>query len=263
MGYLTQCSVDKGDLNPSVRNISALCSLYRSVAWFTQELDALKSPPEGALSPTSALSHLDPVPAFSPHISPSSFPFLHQTSKDNQLSLPLSHEMALRFGALLKTYTQLAEIILHSIRIEVRCRTIYYLDAAFRHGNYQVDHEVGEPDPYIVDLNSELSNFDEFTSTTLLKNEQNFVFFGLEDLVDQLLVNNARQIRVANDFGMKKVNRNIRALQQLFVPSVMENSLRDLKGPGNTMHCSCWDLKVCLITSAQTKCFPLTSARLS
>jgi len=96
-----------------------------------------------------------------------------------------------RFGALLKTYTQLAEIILHSIRIEVRCRIIYYLDAAFRHvgahvhliyqltfmiqGNYQVDYEVGEPDPYIVDLNSELSNFDEFTSTTLLKNEQKYV----------------------------------------------------------------------------------------
>jgi len=211
MGYLAQCSVDKGDLNPSVRNISALCSLYRSVAWFTQELVALKSSPEVALSPTSALSHLDPVSAFSPQIS---FPFLHHASKDNQLSLPLSHEMALRFGALLKTYTQLAEIILHSIRIEVRCRTIYCLDAAFRHGNYQIDHEVGEPDPYIVDLNSELSNFDEFTATTLLRDEQNFVFFGLEDFVDQLLVNNARQIRVANDFGMKKVNRNIRALQQ-------------------------------------------------
>ncbi|KAF8560204.1 hypothetical protein OG21DRAFT_1480036 [Imleria badia] len=214
MGYLAQCPVDKGDLNPSARNISELCSLYRSVAWFTQELDALKSPPEGALSPTSAFSRLDPVSAFPSQILSSSFAFLHHTSKDNQLSLPLSHEMTLRFGALLKTYTQLAEIILHSIRIEVRCRTIYYLDAAFRHGNYQVDHEVGEPDPYIVDLNSELSHLDEFTSTTLLKNEQNFVFFGLEDLVEQLLVSNARQIRVANDFGMKKVNRNIRALQQ-------------------------------------------------
>ncbi|KAG8219663.1 hypothetical protein J3R82DRAFT_618 [Butyriboletus roseoflavus] len=214
MGYLTQCSVDKCDLNPSVRNISALCSLYRSIAWFTQELNALKSSPEGALSPTSTFSRMDPVSAFSSQTSWPHFPFLHDTSKDNQLILPLSHEMALRFGALLKTYTQLAEIILHTIRIEVRCRAIYYLDAAFRHGNYQIDHEVGEPDPYIVDLNSELSDFDEFTSTTLLKKEQNFVFFGLEDLVERLLVNNARQIRVANDFGMKKVNRNIRALQQ-------------------------------------------------
>lgn len=42
-------------------------------------------------------------------------------------------------------------------------------------GNYQIDHEVGEPDPYIVDLNSELSDFDEFTSTTLLKKEQKSV----------------------------------------------------------------------------------------
>lgn len=40
------------------------------------------------------------------------------------------------------------------------------------------------------------------------------MFFGLEELVEKLLVSNARQIRVANDFGMKKVNRNIRALQQ-------------------------------------------------
>lgn len=42
-------------------------------------------------------------------------------------------------------------------------------------GNYQIDHEVGEPDPYIVDLNSELSDVDEFTSTTLLKNEHKSV----------------------------------------------------------------------------------------
>ncbi|KAF8445773.1 Sec8 exocyst complex component-specific domain-containing protein [Boletus edulis BED1] len=214
MGYLAECTVDKGDLNPATRNIAALCSLYRSVAWFTQELDTLKSSPEGIQSPASTLLHLDPVSTLPSQISSPTHPFKHQSSKNNPLSLPLSHEMALRFGALLKTYTQLAEIILHSIRIEVRCRAIYYLDAAFRHGNYQVDHEVGEPDPYIVDLNSELSHLDDFTSTSLLKNEQSFVFFGLEDLVEELLIKNARTIRVANDFGMKKVDRNIRALQQ-------------------------------------------------
>lgn len=32
--------------------------------------------------------------------------------------------------------------------------------------------------------------------------------------MELLLINNARKIRVANDFGMKKVDRNIRALQQ-------------------------------------------------
>jgi exocyst complex component 4 len=41
-----------------------------------------------------------------------------------------------RFQALLKTYEQLAEMILHSIRIEMRCRTIHFLDAAMRHVRY-------------------------------------------------------------------------------------------------------------------------------
>ncbi|KIJ21922.1 hypothetical protein PAXINDRAFT_124220 [Paxillus involutus ATCC 200175] len=214
MGYLDQCPVNKSNLNPSIRNISALCSLYRSVAWFTRELNALKSSPESALSPTSAALHLEPVTAFAQFTSSPFLPFLPQISQEDQLNLPLSREMALRFGALLKTYTQLAEIILHTIRIEVRCRSIYYLDAAFRHGNYQIDHEVGEPDPYIVDLNMELSKIDEFVSATLLKDEQSFVFCGLEDLVEHLLIANARNIRLANDFGIKKVTRNIRALQQ-------------------------------------------------
>lgn len=51
------------------------------------------------------------------------------------------------------------------------------------------------------------------TARNLLQSHS-FMFFGLEDLVEQLLVANARQIRVANDFGVKKVDRNIRALQQ-------------------------------------------------
>jgi hypothetical protein len=38
-----------------------------------------------------------------------------------------------RFQALLKTYEQLSGLILDSIRIDVRCRTIYYLEASMRH----------------------------------------------------------------------------------------------------------------------------------
>lgn len=94
-----------------------------------------------------------------------------------------------RFQALLKTYEQLAELILHTIRIDVRCRTIHYLDAAMRHvipsftpflhmltlfakGNYYINHEAGEPDPHIIDLNAELGQCDDFISTTLPRKEQ-------------------------------------------------------------------------------------------
>ena len=38
-----------------------------------------------------------------------------------------------RFHALLKTYDQLSELILHTIRIDVRCRVAHYLNLAMRH----------------------------------------------------------------------------------------------------------------------------------
>ena len=94
-----------------------------------------------------------------------------------------------RFDALLKTYEQFAELVLHTIRVDIRCRVIHYLDQAVRHvsddsliinssrsiffkGNYRIDREVGEPDPRIVELNSDLSNCDEAISSALPERER-------------------------------------------------------------------------------------------
>ncbi|KAG2122034.1 Sec8 exocyst complex component-specific domain-containing protein [Suillus cothurnatus] len=213
LNYLGQAQIVKHDLVSSTRNLASLCGLYRSVAWFTEELNALKSSPDGTLSPITpaALESANVMMPFTPSAIPT---FLSRSTYDEQLSLPLSQEMAMRFGALLKTYSQLAEIILHTIRIDIRCRTMYYLDAAMRLGNYNIDHEAGEPDPYIVDLNTEISNCNEFVSTAMLKEEHRFVFAGLEHLMEHLLISNARYVRMANGFGIRKIMRNTLALQQ-------------------------------------------------
>ncbi|OAX44421.1 hypothetical protein K503DRAFT_678876 [Rhizopogon vinicolor AM-OR11-026] len=212
LSYLGEAQITK-HLVSSNRNLAGLCGLYRSVAWFTEELNALKSVPEGALSPTTPAAQLDFTDVMTP-FTPSAFPAFLSGTHDEQLSLPLSREMAMRFGALLKTYAQLAEIILHTIRIDIRCRTIHYLDAAMRLGNYNIDHEAGEPDPYIVDLNNEISKCNEFVSAAMLKEEHQFVFAGLEDLMEHLLISNARHVRMANGFGARKIMRNTLALQQ-------------------------------------------------
>ncbi|KAJ7102110.1 exocyst complex component sec8 [Mycena belliarum] len=208
MDFLGQNTVQNSDLVVSVRNLGALASLYHSVAWFASELQVLKATPEDALlSPTP----LEPMSAVSPYT-----PFLpvmpiHPTEK---LQLPLSREMALRFQALLKTYQQLSELILDSIRIDIRCRTIHYLECALRYGNYSIEREAGEPDPHIVDLNNELGECNDFASTCLPKRERQFVFMGLSNLMEQLLVAGARHLRLPTPFGIKKIMRNILALQQ-------------------------------------------------
>ncbi|KAI0080371.1 hypothetical protein K474DRAFT_1590049 [Panus rudis PR-1116 ss-1] len=209
-------SVSREELVPSPRDLAAMASLYHSVTWFAAELNALKSVPEGAISPTTPL-RLEPISAVTP-FTPYK-PSLIPVQPNEQLRLPLSSAMALRFQALHKTYEQLSEVILHTIRVDIRCRVMHYLDLALREassyfGNYHIDVEASEPDPYIADLNTELSKCDDFASTALPEAERRFVFAGVSQLMEHLLVANAKFIRKANTQGIQKMMRNIRALQQ-------------------------------------------------
>ena len=101
--------VEKEDLIGPMRNVSALCNLYRSVvcpyilyiplnsydatkSWFTIGLKQLKAVPEDSLSPTSGLP-MEPPSAMSPFTP--ALPSLMPLNSDEQLQLPLSKEMAL------------------------------------------------------------------------------------------------------------------------------------------------------------------------
>lgn len=100
-------------------------------------------------------------------------------------------------------------------------------------GNYNSYFEATEPDSHIVDLNSELVQCDEFTSASLpiserqsvflyspffpdylLTNEPRFVFAGLGHLMEYMLISNAHHLRLPNAFGIRKIIRNMLALQQ-------------------------------------------------
>jgi len=134
-------------------------------------LNALKANPDDVLSVTTPQIDSSSMTPYTPQL-----PLLPFPSPNEPLKLPLSRDMSLRFQALLKTYQQLAELILDTIRIDIRCRTIYYLDSAMRRGNYCIDREAGEPDPHVIDLNTELGKCDDFLSTALPKKEQQFIF---------------------------------------------------------------------------------------
>ncbi|KAF5384828.1 hypothetical protein D9615_001370 [Tricholomella constricta] len=201
-------TIPQTDLIPSIRNLAALAGLYRSVSWFATELNALKARPDDTLSPTTP-QNLEPLSGTTPYT-----PYVPLIPPQEQLKLPLSREMSLRFQALLKTYEQLSGLILVTIRIDVRCRTLFYLDSAMRQGDYSIDSEASEPDPHIVDLNAELVKCDDFASTCLPERERQFVFVGLGHLMEHLLISNARHLRLPTPFGIKKIMRNILALQQ-------------------------------------------------
>ncbi|KAG8978596.1 hypothetical protein FRC05_009868 [Tulasnella sp. 425] len=210
LNFLTKETVTRADLIPATKNITALGTLYHSLTWLISQLQNLKgdavealiSPVESRLSPISE-QLMSPV---------TSAPPVWDIS--GKLELPLTKAMAMRYDAILKTYEQLAELVIHTIRIEIRCRIIHFLDLAMRQGNYQLDHEPGEPDPHVIDLNSDLAACEDCTTLSLPEREKRFIFEGLGTLMEHLLISNARHVRFANDLGIKKIFRNILALQQ-------------------------------------------------
>lgn len=62
--------------------------------------------------------------------------------------------------------------VLFTLRLEVRIRTIHYLDKATRDGVYQLSEDIAEPDPSVVDLNSNLAECDECAAMTLSTSER-------------------------------------------------------------------------------------------
>ncbi|TFK30822.1 Sec8 exocyst complex component-specific domain-containing protein [Coprinopsis marcescibilis] len=209
MDLMRHKAIRKEELISSNRNIAALASLFRSVAWFTAELNSLKtSRREDFMSPTTP-SSLEPMTAVT-----ATTPFMPPLPDEDELKLSLSKEMALRFQALLRTYDQLSALILDTLRLDIRCRAIYYLDSSMRHGNYSAAYEAAEPDAHVADLNLELVQCDEILSTSLPKKARQFVFAGLGQLMEHVIIHNAKHLRLPNEFGIKKVLRNISALQQ-------------------------------------------------
>ncbi|KAJ3085595.1 hypothetical protein HK102_014020 [Quaeritorhiza haematococci] len=133
---------------------------------------------------------------------------------EDDVQLPLTTEMAMRFDALLNNYKKLSEYCLFSLHIELRCHSMYYLDLAMREGNYYLESEPLEPDPYILSLNEDLTICEEIMSTALPTRRIRFLFDGLANVMTHILCTNLRHIKRVNAFGVNKLIRNVQSLQQ-------------------------------------------------
>ncbi|KAJ2611293.1 exocyst subunit [Coemansia sp. RSA 1365] len=111
-------------------------------------------------------------------------------------------------------YLSLSVQCLIVLRIEVRTHCIHYLDLAMREGDYQLDSEALEPEPYIQALNADISTIEEKMEACLPADKLSLVFGGISVLMAHILIANTRHIKSFNSAGNSKMVRNVLALQQ-------------------------------------------------
>ncbi|CAG8757762.1 25105_t:CDS:10 [Gigaspora margarita] len=218
-----------GELIMENKKMASLGALYHSLKWFVAKIWELrgKGSNPANLPATKAddatkmddgkLAKINRRWSQFGEINPNHGPKDDEKKKDedqNTGGLLLTDEMTNRFDALLATFQQLAEQCLFTLRVELRCHIMHFIDLAMREGNYQLDYEAYEPDPHVLILNTDMVKFEESISSNLPLKEHRFVFEGLDALMEHVLVSNATFLRNLNSNGITKMSRNILALQQ-------------------------------------------------
>ena len=143
-----------------------------------------------------------------------------------QQNLKMSTNFALSHQAVLESILGLKERYLFTLRAELRCRLFYYLDLAFREGNYVIQRDTPQPDAYITKLIADMSRFTSDIHSAFdeegcgLENpeysgqECKFVLDGIDAIMQDILITNLRYVRTLNLNGIKKILIGIKALEQ-------------------------------------------------
>lgn len=120
------------------------------------------------------------------------------------------------FDGIVSSYEELAATALLNLHMEARCRIAYSLRVALdpKTAPYLLDQDVKEPDPTILNLNSELLAYDETVVRFLREREVSFIRTGLGLLINSFLIANASMVAPINARGSGRMQLNILVLQQ-------------------------------------------------
>ncbi|GIY18448.1 exocyst complex component 4 [Caerostris extrusa] len=131
---------------------------------------------------------------------------------DLEISVGMSTKASLKKFA--EEFMDLADTCLLVIHLEIRAHCFYYLLQLCKQGSYTSRKDDEEPEPEILKLNADLTKIDESLSPILQIKKMRYVFEGLGELLSTILINSINNIKKINENKVKKMGRNIFAIQQ-------------------------------------------------
>uniref|UniRef100_A0A131XK69 Exocyst complex component Sec8 n=1 Tax=Hyalomma excavatum TaxID=257692 RepID=A0A131XK69_9ACAR len=126
---------------------------------------------------------------------------------------------------LARDFQEIADTCLLVLHLEVRVHCFFYLLPVTIQGNFAGGVDSQEPDPEVMKLNKDLSSIDEAMTSCLQQRKHRYIFEGLGHLIASILINSTSSIQKVNENGIKKVCRNIFAMQQTLTSITMNREV--------------------------------------
>ncbi|KAH6892322.1 Sec8 exocyst complex component-specific domain-containing protein [Thelonectria olida] len=192
-------------------SISSLCLLYTSMKWLAVKISGLRH---------ITMHETDTSRQNLPRHSGRRWTLMNDPNKasndQSPVQLPLTQDTVQAFDSIVSSFEELAGTALLTLHMEIRCRIVQSLRVVLSPSvaPYLLDQDVNEPDPPILNLNSELVLFDETIVRYLRDKEIAFIRTGLGLLVNCYLVSNATMASPMNAKGCGRMQLNILVLQQ-------------------------------------------------
>ncbi|CAH1783447.1 unnamed protein product [Owenia fusiformis] len=111
-------------------------------------------------------------------------------------------------------FEEISEVCILVLHLEVRVHCFYYLMPVAKQSNYCGAIDDMDPDSNVLKLNRDLTSIEEAMAQSLQPKKFKYVFEGLGHLVSTILINSTQYLKRINENGIKKMCRNIFAVQQ-------------------------------------------------
>lgn len=131
------------------------------------------------------------------------------------IALTLAGDSIKQFDDLMEQLEKLADTCVLTLKADLRCRAIYYIDCTMLQGNYFLKADTEDRDVFIGKLDSDITMLDAVCVEEMVPSDRNQLLAGLARFLDELLIAGADGLEAINDFGIKKMYRNIVVLQQM------------------------------------------------
>merc|ERR1712227_654594 len=196
---LANSEIPSHEILSDAGQLRSLAQLHESLDWFAQSvLKFARSLPTGStnVGNSNKISVVPPLP---------------ETTINTLISLA-------------KEFEELGDVCLLVLHLEVGVHCFYYLMPLWRGGPGPTQFSGGldstDPSQEIIQLNKDLLAVEDALDASLQPQKIQYVFEGVSHLVSAILISSAATIKKINSNGVKKMCRNIFAVQHTLTASI-------------------------------------------